>query len=259
MSNLNKNKISYKDLKDELDNKFPDYDFGELAFDECFHLIYNNIDNVKDIIIISSFLRQIEPSIEVIKSIYSVDEEYINRLLWNKLPLLRILAYDKCDNQQNNEVVFFPGFHNDFKASYGELANRIEYFFEIKRNTKKLLLDTNIKSFIDSIKNNSSFLFLLNYLSVKDSLLLASSLNIIDIDEDKLYDTYSFNENFLENIFDRYIFEIKDELNKRIQYYESIEIETSYFDYRTLCNDYKDLMNRIDDTLDYLKSTNRKR
>lgn len=255
----NNSKFVYKELRDELESKFPNYDFGELAFDECFHFICRNSNNVKEAIIISSILRQIEPTVEDVKLAYSLDDEYINNISNKLLPELRVLANNYLDVPVNNDVTFFPGFKNDFNFIYIELINRIEYLFELKRNINLLLSDKTINNYVSQFINNKSLLFLLNYLSVKDSLIIASSLDIIDIDDDFIDSVYSFSDSDLEDIFDRYIYSIKDELYLRIKRLESIDIETSYFDYNSLCNEYKDLLERISDTLDYLNNKNKKR
>jgi hypothetical protein len=45
---------------------------------------------------------------------------------------------------------------------------------------------------------------------------------------------------------------ISELLNKRIEKLRSIEMETSFFDYYGLANQYEDLLERINDTKQYL-------
>lgn len=255
----NQNISLYIKLKNELEKKFPNYDFSELAFDECFSFICKNTDGLKDAIIVSAILRQIEPTIKDVELVYSVDDQYINNIISNKIPELRVLAYKRLEEIPNEQVVFFPGFHNDFEPLYIELISRIEYLFEIKRNTKKLLSDKKIGNYVHQIVNDSSLLFLLNYLSIRDSLIVASSLDIIDIDDNTIASIYPFEDEDLKEIFDKNISMIINELSLRIQKLENVEIETSYFDYKGLCNQYKDLYERINDTLNYLKKQSKKR
>ena len=90
----NKN-FNHRDILNELEIKFPNYDFGELAFDECFGFICKNSNSKEEAIIISSILRQIEPTINEIKIVYNLDDQHIDNLTQNKLSELRVLAYNK--------------------------------------------------------------------------------------------------------------------------------------------------------------------
>lgn len=250
--------LTYKELRKELEEKFPSYNCSELFLDECFGFICRNTDNIKEALIVSAILRQIEPTINDIKLAYSLDEEYINNIINNKLPELKVLAYKRLEELPNEQVAFFPGFHNNFEPLYNELIYRIEYLFEVKRNTKKLLSEEKITNYVPEIINNSALLYLLNYLSIKDSLILASSLNIISIDEDIISNIYPFDEYYLREILEKNISLIKSDLSEKIQKLETIELEVSHLDYESLCYEYKDLYERIDDTLDYLKNKNKK-
>lgn len=254
----NKN-FNHRDILNELEIKFPNYDFGELAFDECFGFICKNSNSKEEAIIISSILRQIEPTINEIKTVYNLDDQHIDNLTQNKLSELRVLAYNKLEILPNNEVFFFPGFHNDFTSSYSDLITRIEYLFEVKRNTKTLLKDKIINIYFSHLVDNNSLLFLLNYLSIKDALIVCSSLDIADIDDEILSSIYSYEDSYLMDIFDRHIYLIMEDLSQRIQKLKSTQIETSYFDYNGLCCEYKDLYERINDTLDYLNNKRKKR
>ena len=256
MKQNKKNIPSYIELNNELEKNFPDYDF---SFDECFSFIIKNTDSLKDAIIVSAILRQIEPTIKDVKLAYSIDDQYINNIINNELPQLRVLAYKRLEEIPNESVAFFPGFHNNFEPLYIELVSRIEYLFEVRRNTKKLLSEDKISNYAQQIINNRALLFLLNYLSVKDSLIVASSLDIIEIDDNTIASIYPFEENYLKEIFDKNISWIINELSVRIQKIENIEIETSYFDYTDLYNQYKDLYERINDTLHYLRNKNKRR
>ena len=251
--------LSYREIVQELEEKFPDYNWIHLAFDECFVFIYRNIGNLKDTLIISSILRQIEPTIKDVQLAYLIDNQYVNNLITNKLPELRVLAYRKIDECPNEQVLFFPDFHNDFGPLYSEFVGRIEYIFEVRRNTIKILSEEKIDKYVQKLTNNGALLFLLNYLSIKDSLIMASLLNIIDVDEDIIFEIYPFEDYYLEEIFDKNISIIKGELFERIKKLEVIEPETSYFDYDDLCNQYKDLYERINDTLSYLDNKYKKR
>lgn len=267
-NDINKNEynniLPLDDFRKELEEKFPDYSnfSSELIFDECFMFIYKNLKNLKDSLIIGSILRQIEPTIEEVKLAYQIEDQYIDSLIINKIPELRVLANKKLEKFPDYNVIFFPGHYNNFEPIYKEFVERIEYFFEVKRNKKKILSETKLISYIVNLINNSSLLFLLNYLSVKDSLIILTSLNIIDLDEDILQSIYPHNNEYFENIFKNKFFNnshIRQELIMRIKKLDCIELETSYFDYEDLCNQYKDLEQRIDDTLKFLSNKSKGR
>lgn len=249
--------LSASDFRKELEEKFSEYDYfdlpGELTFDECFMFIYRNIKDLKDSLIIASTLRQIEPTVEDVMKAYSISEDYVNNVVNEIIPKLRVLSYKKLEELPNDKVAFFPDFHNNFEPLYKDLIDRIEYLFEVRRNIQKLFSELNEKKYYSSLINNSSFLFLLNYLSVKDGLIIATSLNIIDIDEEEVQDVYPHEPEYFENIFNTNIAFIESSLSERITKLENIDIETSHFDYEGLCNQYKDLEQRINDTMDYLR------
>lgn len=249
--------LSVEDFRKELDEKFSEYDYfnldGELMTDECFSFIYRNIKDLKDSLIIASTLRQIEPTIEEVMEAYSVNEEYVNRIVSENIPQLRVLAYKRLEELPNEKVLFLHDFHNNFEPLYKDLIDRMDYLFEVKRNTQKLFSELNGSDFYSRLINNSSFLFLLNYLSVKDALIIAISLDIVDIDEEEVQNMYPHEAEYFENIFNKNIALIKISLEERITKLENTELETSHFDYIGLCNQYKDLEQRINDTTDYLR------
>ena len=107
------NRNAYKEFKEEM-QKFGEYDSSsEIPFDECFWFIYRNMKkDIKDTLIIASYLRQIEISLEEIKKVYSLDDKYIENLITNEIPALRVKAYKRLTEELPNEkVAFFPGFH----------------------------------------------------------------------------------------------------------------------------------------------------
>ena len=131
--------------------------------------------------------------------------------------------------------------------------------FEVKRNQKKIRTDLGDNEIISSIISNPAVLVLLNYFSVKESLILASNLDLLSIDEDIIHQIYTFNENDFRNIFESVnITYIEDLLTKRIEKLNNIEMETSFFDYQELSDKYEDLLNRINDTKKYLSGTKKR-
>ena len=130
---------------------------------------------------------------------------------------------------------------------------------EVKRNQKKIRTDLGDNEIISSIISNPAVLVLLNYFSVKESLILASNLDLLSIDEDIIHQIYTFNESDFRNIFESInITYIEDLLTKRIEKLNNIEIETSFFDYQELSDQYEDLLNRINDTKKYLSGTKKR-
>ena len=249
------NRNEYKEFKEEM-QKFGEYDsLSELPYDVIFWFIYRNMKkDIKDTLIVASYLRQIEVPLEEIKKVYSLDDEYIENIIYNEIPSLRVKAYKRLKEELPNETVaFFPGFHNNFEPLYIELIDRIEYLFEVKRNQKKIRTDLGDNEIISSIINNPTVLVLLNYFSVKESLILASNLDLLSIDEDIIHQIYTFNENDFRKIFDSVnITNTEDLLTKRIEKLNNIEMKTSFIDYQELSDQYEDLLNRIDDTKKYL-------
>lgn len=131
--------------------------------------------------------------------------------------------------------------------------------FEVKKNQKKIRTDLGDNEIISSIISNPAVLVLLNYFSVKESLILASNLDLLSIDEDIIHQIYTFNENDFRNIFESVnITYIEDLLTKRIEKLNNIEMETSFFDYQELSDKYEDLLNRINDTKKYLSGTKKR-
>ena len=128
-----------------------------------------------------------------------------------------------------------------------------------KKNQKKIRTDLGDNEIISSIISNPAVLVLLNYFSVKESLILASNLDLLSIDEDIIHQIYTFNENDFRNIFESVnITYIEDLLTKRIEKLNNIEMETSFFDYQELSDKYEDLLNRINDTKKYLSGTKKR-
>ena len=94
---------------------------------------------------------------------------------------------------------------------------------------------------------------------MKDSLLTALSLDIIDIEEDEISNLYHYEERYVENILKEKLNQIYQELSERINKINNIEPETSFFSYEELATQYQDLLERIEDTLKYINNSSRKR
>lgn len=256
--------LLYKEIITELDEKFGDYDYkdiqNELLFDECFIYIYHYLKNLKDSLIIASTLKQIEISLEDIITTYNLDEEYVNKLVANKLPELRVLLYKEIEDLPNKKGFFGTDFNiKHYGLLYQNLIDHIEYFFETKRNTNQILKVIKNEQHQLKLINNPSFIFLLNYFSVKDSLIVASSLDIIDIDEDEISNMYDYDERYTENILNNHLDEIYNDLKERIQKLNNLDQETNNFEYQKLSADYQDLLERIDDTLKYINNQHKRR
>lgn len=265
-NNQEKNQISSnKKIINELEEKFGDYDYlnleiQELFFDERFIFIYRYLKNLKDSLIIASTLKQIGISLQDVTSAYSLDEEYVNKIIAEKLPELRVALYKEIEDLPNKKTLFEKDFNIEhYTPLYQELIDRIEYFFETKRNTNQVLKAIKNEQHQSKLINNSSFLFLLNYFSIKDSLIIASSLDIIEIDEDEITNMYHHDEQYTENLLKNNFNQIYNDLKERIKKLNNIEPETSYFEYQELSNQYQDLLERIEDTHKYINNSHKRR
>ena len=253
--------LSYNNFIDEINEKFSNYNLQtELLLDECFIFIYRYLKNIKDSLIIASILKQIEISLEDIISAYSLDESYVNAIISQKLPELRVALYKEIEELPNKKSLLGENFNIEhYTPLYQEMIERIEYFFETKRNTNQILKTIKNEHQQSKLINNPSFLFLLNYLSMKDSLIIASSLDIIDIEEDEISNLYPYDNQYTENLLKEKLNQIYHELSERIKKISSIELETSYFEYEKLSEQYQDLLERIEDTRKYINNSKKKR
>lgn len=247
------------ELSMELEEKFPDsfgMDLGSLAIDECFMFLYHNIKNLKDTFIVASFLRQIEPIVEEVMVAYSVDREYVNKVISERIPGLRVQAYQKME-EPPKEVPFFPGYYNNFKPLYRDLIERMDYLFEVRRNMQKLSHEVKGNSYL-ALYNNRAFLFLLNFLSVKEALIVAAALDTIEINYEEFPELQTFDDEYFKEVFNKVCTSIKNDLLERIAILEKKDdMEISFFDYVSLCEEYKDLLQRVEDTIKYLNGVKR--
>ena len=253
--------LSYR-LREELNEKFDDYCdlVNEITYDECFIFIYQNIKDLKDSLIIATALKQIEITLEDIMSAYSIEREYVNKLIADKLPELRVELYKEIEDLHNKKGFFGTDFNVEhYGPLYQELIERIEYFFEIKRNTNQILKVIKNEQHRSKLINNQSFLFLLNYFSIKDSLIIALTLEIIVIDEEEIENMYHYDEQYAENLLKNNLGQIYNDLKDRIQKLNNIEPETSCFKYQELSNQYQELLERINDTIEYINNLHKRR
>lgn len=237
---------------DEVEEKFNEYDsLSEISFDECFKFIYKTVNDMKDTLIIASFLRQIEVPIEKIKTAYSLSDEYVEKVISKFVPELRVKAYERIEEIPKEDNVFFPGFISNLEPLYTELIDRIDFLFEIRRNRNAIIKEFGNK--YEGVLNNISFLVLLNYFSVKDAFVIALNLDIIDVDEEKMSEMYSFSEDYFNRLFSSSNIDyIKNLLVERVEKFKNIDLETSFFEYDRLIFEYQDLLDRICDTEKYL-------
>ncbi len=257
--NINENtkiKTPYE-LREEIEEKFDGkINFDELVFND-FTFIYKIVKDLKSAFIIASYIKEINLDLNEIMEAYNLDIDYIDNVLSENLPKLRVEAYKRLKNAPNEKCIF-PDIKIDNTKRYKEFIDRIEYFFDIRRNTKKIFNEINDEEFAYTLLTNKSFMFLLNYLSLKDALILSLNLNIVDMDEDTINKYFDYNDNDFENVFNKSITEIKTNLEKQIKKLDIFikkneeDVIEYYFDYYGLLNEYKDLLERINDTKDYL-------
>ncbi len=250
----------YKDFN-ETEAKFARYGIRSFNYNDIFSLIYRKLDNIQDTIIICSYLKEMNIPMDIIKEVYSVDDEYINNLLSNTLPSIRVDAYKRLrDEIPNIKVLFFPDMKPNLEPLYIDFLDRLEYIFEVRRNQRKLRKELYGKDILPKLINNSSLLAILNYFSVKESIILASNLDLLDIDEEEIQKLYPHTEEDFKKIFSSSnITSLVDLLSKRIEKLANIDEELSYFDYEGLLESCDDLFYRIEDTREYFNKGNKSR
>lgn len=259
----NKQQIEKNDIKISLSEylkeieKFENHHlFPSPGFDECYKFIMKNTKNIQELLIVASFLKQIEISREELKKVYSISDEYIENVISEVVPTLRVEAYKRIKEELPKEkIMFFNESSEYLEPLYVELIDRIEYLFEVRRNKNILKKELKNTEILQKVIDNKAILILLNYYSVKESLIIAFNLDLVDIDEEELQNKYHYEEELFEKLFSEsnidYIINL---LNERINKLKNIELETSFFEYQSLQQEYEDLLNRIEDTNRYLNS-----
>ena len=248
----------YRIDKEETLNLFEDYVDLEINLgEELFLFMYKNILNIKDTMIVASYLRQVEVPLDEIKRVYFLSDEYINNIITNIVPELRVKA-NKMITETIPNIPDSFGWNNGpgFILIYSEFVDRIEYLFEVARNQKKIQNEINNEKIVNKIKNNSAILVLLNYFSLKESLIIAINLGLVDeFVSDEINKIYIFSEDDFNDLLNSSdIGLLKDLLLKRIDKLKSIEPETSYLDYKELGQEYENLLNAINDSKEYISS-----
>ena len=219
--------------------------------------IYLIINNLKDSYIIGAYIREMDYTLEDIKKIYNLSDNYIEETIKNWLPLIRQDAYKKLDEELRFRKDY-PEETSRNHSMYYEITERIEYFYELRRNRTKLKREVIDKDLINKLKDNSEFSFLLNMFSVKDSLILAYGLNLIDIDKDGLNKYVSYDEEYFNQLLSVNRSNIINKLDERISKINDLgELNNSYFDYNELKSKYINMYNRIENTLNDLNNKKR--
>ena len=243
------------DIEDAMD-LFPDYynlksDFSE----ELFMFIYRNAPNMIDTMIAASYLRQVEVSLEEVKKAYSLNNEYIKETVSNVVPELRVKANKMIYETIPNASDPF-GWNNGpgLKLIYSEFVDRIEYIFEISRNQKKIQNELNNDRLVNIINSNSTILVLSNYFSVRESLVIAFNLGLMDeLIGDELDKMHILSEHDFNNLLNSVNIDLlKNLLTERINKLKNIEPETSYFEYEKLADEYEILLNAINASKEYI-------
>ena len=226
-----------------------------LLTDEIFRFIYNTLDDMKKSVIVSSYLKQIDIPIKTVKEAYSIDDSYINSLTDEILPFLKVETYRYLKEEVPNiKYPFFPDIKPNLEPVYEEFIDRIDYYNEIKRNRNKINNDNHLSLMKEELLNNPQVLLLLNAFDIKDTLIIASNLGIVNIYEDELHALYDFDENrFSDLLTGSNMLYIEETLRKRIEKLDNIPIEVNnYFDYEELSNEYNQLLDVIDDAKLYM-------
>ncbi len=241
--------------KEDIEKRFEDYvEVYDVSENDGFMFMYRNCKDMKDTLIIASYLNQINIPLKEIKKSYSINDEYIDNLVNNLIPQLKINAYKYLDEIIPNAPKPFGWDNTKYLNSvYKELIDRIDYFFEIRRNQNKIKKSIKNEKLLQNIINNKELLVFLNYYSVKDALIVSSNLNLLDFDDEEVQKIYPYDQNYLKSLFEgQSIILIQELLKERIEILKNIDIGLSCFNYEELLEEYEDILNRINDTKEYL-------
>ena len=241
------------------DSEYYNYEYFDSCLNDCFYSIYHSIDDIKDIFIVNSALKQIPISLDVVKKVYNIDDSYIDDRINTIFPELKTKMNNNIKEHPQVPVLFFPGEFRNMAPFYSDIIMRIDLYLETKRNQNKLLKELKDNKMIYKIFDNQQLLFLLNTFSVKDALIISSNLDLLDIDEDEVNNIYPHNDDYFADLFiGTNMAYVTDNLKDRISKISEMNIDNSLFDYQGLNEEYQDLEERINDTKEYLFSKKRR-
>lgn len=229
-----------------IQEKLSNYGFDFDANNRSFIFIYNLLNKkISDALIICSYLGINDIPQSILCKIFNLNEEYIDRLLNESLPTIRFEAYKLASESVNNEYAFFPGVKAGESNNYNDIGKRIDVKFQTNRLLKELKTKTDNKDVIDFFIKNEVYIFILDILTYKETLILLYGLGLMD-DEIVEYDDVLF-KNIISNKIDDVIYILKEKINYIVQY----NYINNYADDKLL-EEYQMILNAIDQSKKYI-------
>ena len=190
--------------------------------------------SLKDIMIVASYLHQIDLTLAEVMNAYGVSKNYVDSIIHNELPSIRvginyaITILESERSKKNCEEVEIAIRHLE------DLNKRIDYCFEKRRSIKKIVGNIKDEETIDRLARNTHLLFLVNYLSVPEAIVFLKVLSRGTNDKNE-YDVFT-------KICCNKTTQIKEELESRVEYLQNVPEDASLFDYQKLLGEYKELL-----------------
>ncbi len=252
----NKNQTSLKDYNEKLSKsvleikliqeKLSNYGFDFDANNRSFIFIYNLLNKkISDALIICSYLGINDIPRNFLSEIFNLNEEYIDRLLNDYLPTIRFEAYKLARESVNKEYAFFPGVKTGESNYYNDVGRRVDVKFQTNRLLKELKTKTDNKDVIEFFIKNEIYIFMLDILTYKETLVLLYGLGLID-DEIVEYDDVLF-KNIINNKIDDVVYTLNEKINYIVQY----SYINNYAD-DNLLEEYQMILNAIDQSKKYI-------
>ncbi len=252
----NKEKTSLKEYNEKfsesvleiktIQEKLSNYGFVFDANNRSFIFIYNLLNKkISDALIICSYLGINDIPRNILCEIFKLNEEYIDKLLNESLPTIRFEAYKLASESVNKEYAFFPGIKTGESNDYNDIGKRIDAKFQINRLLKELKTKTDNIDINEFFIKNEIYIFMLDILTYKETLILLYSLGLID-DEIVEYDDVLF-KNIINNKIDDIVYSLKEKIN----YMEQYNYINDYAD-DDLLKKYQMILNLIDQSKKYI-------
>ena len=231
----------YLQTRQELRENFGEYNIGS---SDGFLFIHRHLKDLQKTLIISSLIKEGDIPLDVVKDVYGLTDEYIDGVIDEEFPIIRAEAYRYLKNVAPKiKYAFFPDVET-----------------ELRKNAKKIKKEFGNSILSNILQNNISLLEFLNHFDVKDSLNIVSNLGLLNSLEDELIQKkYNFDENEFKELLDsKRMKYVESNLKEKINKFGHIEISLDdiYLDYDALIENYNDILERINQTKEYVFSRN---
>ena len=248
----------YLQTRQELRENFGEYNIGS---SDGFLFIHRHLKDLQKTLIISSLIKEGDIPLDVVKDVYGLTDEYIDGVIDEEFPIIRAEAYRYLKNVAPKiKYAFFPDVETHEVAKFKELTDRMELISELRKNAKKIKKEFGNSILSNILQNNISLLEFLNHFDVKDSLNIVSNLGLLNSLEDELIQgIYNFEENEFKELLDsKRMKYVESNLKEKINKFGHIEISLDdiYLDYDALIENYNDILERINQTKEYVFSRN---